>query len=308
MKIYLASLSLEILLKYHELYPQKKLNVLRSFGVPSKENLGFLKTHRQKIDSLILDSGTYTLNNKKSKDGFIVTLEGYKKYALAFGHYFDFIFNFDSKFTEDGFETNIDNQRRLEEAGLHPVPVVHDIYGDEVNHYIEKKYPLVAIGSFQITSIGSLQMVVEKLHRAGIQIHLFGNTSFEFLAPLPIHSCDSTSWAMRSSYGYIRYWNPANKGVNKTDEIYLEEYLNDLSQKKITISKYKFRDQLNEYLGRELGLTVEDLYKGKFYQWLVNTHYYTELEERMTELHKQKGFDTEIKRQKCTGSCAFPQE
>lgn len=295
MKIYLASLSLDILLKYHKLYPQKKLNVLRSFGVPSRENEGFLKTHRQKIDSLILDSGTYTLNNRRSKDGIIVSLEGYKKYALAFGHYFDFIFNFDSNFTEDGFETNIDNQRRLEEAGLHPVPVVHDIYGDEVDYYIEKKYPLVAIGSFQITGIDSLQMVVEKLHRAGIQIHLFGNTNFEFLSLLPIHSCDSTSWAKTAGFGEIKYWNPKKQGMNKTDDIYLEEFMNDLAKKPNRISAYKYREDFEEYLGRELGLTLEHLYKGKFYQWLANTHFFAGLEERINAIHQQKAFDTDIK-------------
>jgi hypothetical protein len=263
--------------------------------MPSKHSEFFLRTHRDKIGSIILDSGTWTLNHKKSDAGIRITLEGYKNYAKAFGHLFEFYFNFDSNFTDEGFGENIFNQIRLEEAGLHPVPVIHDIYEDEIPYYIEKKYPLVALGSAQITDIYSLEMVVDRLQRAGIQIHLFGNTSFDFLSTLPIFSCDSTSWMARSAHGFIRYWNPHNKGLNKTDEIYLEEYLNALDKKKITISGYPFRKDLEEFLGKELELTIEDLYRDKFNQWLVNTHYFAELEKRLNEIHRKKGFKTDPK-------------
>ena len=297
MRIYLADFSLDVLLKYHELYPERRLNVLRSFGTPSKDTEGFLRTHRDKIGSLILDSGTWTLNNRKTTGGMKITLEGYKNYAQDFGNYFDFYFNFDSNFTDEGFGTNISNQVYLEDAGLRPVPVIHDIYGDEIPHYIERKYPLVALGSAQITDIYSLQMVVDRLQRAGIQIHLFGNTTFEFLSSLPIYSCDSTSWAKTAAFGEIKYWNPRKTGKNKTDEIHLEEYLNALAKKATekTISRYPFRKELEEYLDKELGISGDDLYKNKFYQWLVNTHYYVELEERITLIHQQKGFNTDPK-------------
>lgn len=224
-----------------------------------------------------------------------ITLEGYKNYAQDFGHYFDFYFNFDSNFTDEGFGANLSNQIHLEEAGLHPVPVIHDIYGDEIPYYIDKKYPLVALGSSQITDIYSLEMIVDKLQRAGIQIHLFGNTTFEFLSSLPIYSCDSTAWVKTGAFGEIKYWNPKKGGRNKTDEIYLEEYLNNLDKKKNRISAYKYQNDLKEFLHKTFGITVEDLLdsSGKFYQQLVNTHHFAQLEDRINQIHKQKGFNTE---------------
>jgi len=285
------------MLRYHEIFPGQKLNVLRSFGTPSKNTEDFLRTHRDKLGSIILDSGTWTLNNKKTTGGIKITFEGYKNYVKDFGDEFDFYFNFDSNFTDEGFGENIVNQIRLEEAGLHPVPVIHDIYGDEIPHYIEKQYPMVALGSTQITDIYSLEMVVDRLQRAGIQIHLFGNTNFEFLSTLPIFSCDSTSWAKTAGFGEIKFWNLKKEGINKTDDIYLEEYLNSLDKKPNRISAYKFRSDLLEYLDRTFGLTEDDLVgpDGKFYQWLVNTQYFVELEERINQIHRQKGFRTESK-------------
>jgi hypothetical protein len=225
-----------------------------------------------------------------------ITLEGYKNYAQDFGSYFDFYFNFDSNFTDEGFGANLSNQIYLEKAGLHPVPVIHDIYGNEIPYYIERKYPLVALGSSQITDIYSLEMIVDRLQRAGIQIHLFGNSTFEFLFSLPIFSCDSTAWVKTGAFGSIKYWNPKKEGRDKTDDIYLEEYLNNFAKAKNSISTYKYRNDLKEYLHKTFGITLEDLLgsSGKFYQQLVNTHHFNKLEERINQIHQQKGFNTEV--------------
>jgi hypothetical protein len=34
---------------------------------------------------------------------------------------------------------------------------------------------------------------------------------------------------------------------------------------------------------------------GKFNQWLVNTHYFAGLEDRINQIHRQKGFNTDPK-------------
>ena len=134
MKIYVADLSLDLILKYAQLFPERKINVLRSFGNLGKDERGICITHRDKINSLILDSGTYTLNFAKNP-GLNISVDTYEAYLLAFGQDYDLYFNFDSDFSKNGFTTNNEHQRRLERAGLNPVPVIHDIYGDEVEYY-----------------------------------------------------------------------------------------------------------------------------------------------------------------------------
>ena len=157
MKLYHASLSLKVLLKYHESFPEKKLNVLRTFGDLNHEMKAFCKTYRDKVGSLILDSGTWTLNNAKTDLMNKINCKNYKDYVAEFGKHFNFYFNFDSDFLGDETETNYQNQVALEEQGLKPVPVVHDIEGNEIDHYIDKGYSIVALGSSQITSVDTIR-------------------------------------------------------------------------------------------------------------------------------------------------------
>jgi hypothetical protein len=291
MRIYHAAMALEILLKYHEFFPEKKLNILRSYGLPSNENRDFMETHRGKIGSLIMDSGTWTLNNPGSvKSGFQVTFTGYINYAKHCAHHFDFIFNFDSDFSENGFVTNLENQKRLEDAGLNPVPVIHDIYGDEIDYYIEQDYPCLALGSFQITSLNTLSWVVEKIHEAGIKVHLFGTSRFQYISALPVFSCDSTTWVQTGAYGSIFYWNPHNPGKNKTDKIYLEGYFQSNSKTGVPFSQYHYRDELEAYLKDTFGIYYEDLLgnEGALYQRLVNLHCLVQREELVTKMHEPK--------------------
>ena len=161
MKLYLASMNLEVLLKYHQLFPQRRLNVLRSFGRLDKHDYGFVKKHRKKVGGLILDSGTWTLNNAKTPSPAI-TLPNYIRHLSLFGKDYDFYFSFDSDFTENGFGINFSNMREMEEAGVKPVPVVHDILGKEIDEYIERGYKRVALGSKQIKKPATLEYAINR--------------------------------------------------------------------------------------------------------------------------------------------------
>jgi hypothetical protein len=258
----------------------------------------FCKTYRHIVASLILDSGTWTLNNAVTELKNKITLSNYINYIKTFGDYFDFYFNFDSDFIGDADETNYINQITLEGCGLNPVPVVHDIEGDEIKHYTDEgceKYPIVALGSAQIKSVRTLDNVMSKFEGSGIRIHLFGHAKFDLITNFPLYSCDSTAWSHRGQYGFIHYWNPKKEGVNKTDKIYMEEFMEAGKERKITFSNYEFRDDLDKYLFNDLGVTESDLLgpDGAFYKQLVNLHYYVQLEEIVTEIHRKKGFNTE---------------
>jgi hypothetical protein len=298
MKLYHASLVLKVLLKYHQLFPDKKLNVLRTFADLNPEMMEFCKTHRNIIGSLILDSGTWTLNNTKTELKNKITLLNYISYLEMFEDYFDFYFNFDSDFIGTADETNYLNQVELEGHGFNPVPVVHDIEGDEINHYTDKgceKYPIIALGSAQIKSVRTLDYVMSKFEGTGIKIHLFGHAKFDLITNFPLYSCDSTAWSHRGQYGFIHYWNPEKDVVNKTDKIYMEEYLEADKELKNTYSNYEYRNELDNYLYYTLGVTESDLLgpDGAFYKQLVNLHYYVQLEGIVNQIYRQQGFNTE---------------
>ena len=267
MRIYHASLNLKTMLQYKKLYPEKKLNVLKSFGMLDNEMLGFFKDHRSKMGSLILDSGTWTLNNAKSDVAARINLSAYRDYLLTFAHYVDLYFNFDSVFSDDTDEINYQNQLVLEEAGLNPIPVVHDVYGDEIDYFIDKGYTTVALGSKQNGNPKVLEHAFDKFSSAGIRVHLFGNMKFSSVTNFPIWSCDTTAWTQRGLWGFIYYWNPHRETHDKTDKIYMEEYMDITKKHQFTYSNYEYRQELDDYLYNDLKITTGDLYgpKGGFY-------------------------------------------
>jgi len=293
MKIYQASMALQTIRDYHNLFPAKKLNVLRSFGILDNEMYAICVTFRRLIDGLILDSGTWTLNKAKSVElKRRITRKNYAAYLQRFSELFDFYFSFDSNFTEEGFEQNYTNQFLLEKRGLTPAPVVHDIKGHEIQTYIDRGYDRVALGSTQIKSVRTLGKVMERFEGTGIKIHLFGQTKVDLLANFPIDSCDTAMWAREGGWGYIRYWNPKKEGENKTDRIYLEERLQGSQEKARSFSTYEFREDLERFLDETFKLTHYDLIgsKGASNKRLVNTHYFVQLEDIVTRIHARKGF------------------
>ena len=295
MKIFISSISVDIVKRYKKLFPDIKINVLRSFAVLDNDVALLCTRYRQYIGGLILDCGTWTLNQAPSAVAANITVEKYIAYLKTAAKYFDFYFNFDSNFEPEGFEENYVNQLKIESAGFSPVPVVHDIEGKEIQTYIDRNYPRVALGSRQIKTLATLQKVMSKFAGTGIKIHLFGQTSFDLLANAPVHSCDTAMWAREGGWGKIRYWNPLKPGENKTDRIYLEEYIPTDPSEGIAFSKYPYRREFEEYLWNTFNLEYDDLI-GKdraINKQLVNTHYFVQLERIITDIHKRKGFDTE---------------
>ena len=57
-----------------------------------------------------------------------LSLAGLISYLQEHSHRFDIYFNFDTDFSDHGFSHNIANQIKMEQAGLLPVPVIHNIF------------------------------------------------------------------------------------------------------------------------------------------------------------------------------------
>jgi len=294
MRIDQSSLNKWVLTTHKQKDTKKDIHVLRSYGNRDKEDQYFRTNLRDLCATLDYDSGAFSINHRQERSGPSVSFRGYLEYLKSYHSYYDRIYNFDCDFGDEGFDTNIYYQKRMEDAGLRPVPVVHSIFNDdEIEYYIQSEYKTVALGSPQITDYGTLAYVMDKFKGTKIKIHLFGNTSFEFLTSFPIYSCDSSTWAMTGKFGDIKWWNPQKDGLNKTDKIYLEEYIPPRSNVKL-LSTYEYRQELFEYLHNELGVTEYDLLgpDGTYFKQLVNLHYYLKLEEVVNQIHREKGFWT----------------
>ncbi|GAB4490104.1 MAG: hypothetical protein OHK006_22520 [Thermodesulfovibrionales bacterium] len=216
------------------------------------------------------------------------------RYLKRYGCHFDYYFNLDSDFEPTGYGNNIFNQKRMEDAGLRPVPVIHDLYGPEIDYYIQQKYPIVAIGSKQSKNLLQLHIAVKKIYRAGIKVHLFGSTSYELITGAPIFFCDSSSWAQTGAFGHINYWNPQKMAPDKTDRIYIGEYIKNNDKDAHLFMTYKHKAELKEYL-KSMGITYADLMGkgGALCKQIVNLHYYMTLEQIASEKHRKLGYMTE---------------
>ncbi len=280
----------------------KKINVLLSYGIPS--DVQQFDNAKELIDNIILDSGAWTLNNKKSGGGIVITNKGYEIFLKKFGHMFKYYFNLDSNFfsTPEGFRENLNNQKKLEEAGLKPVPVIHDYYRFEIDYYIDQGYDIVALGSIfnpitkkQERTYSDVAYAVEKLIKlkSDIKIHLFASSSIIYLPKFPLFSSDSSNWSQNSRYGYILYWNENKKGFNKTEKIFFEDFYEEEEDKqnRVYFKGCKNHESLEDLTNR-LGITDEDLIglQSYYYRKMINTVYYIKIEEEITKEHKRQGF------------------
>jgi hypothetical protein len=293
MKIFHSDLTTDVVLKYKQLHPDKPLRALISYGKLGIHHSNLMLSHRSFIDGLIMDSGTFTLNQNLKKYRDSITFEGYRSYLGQFAKKMDFYFNFDEDFSKNGFTKNFGYQIDLENAGFSPVPVVHDCYGPEIQTYIDRGHKLIAIGSGELKHAGldELYRIVNGIYQKGVKVHFLGCTEYKKLAYTPVYSADSTTWNRTGSSGRIFYWNPNRMGYNKLDKIAVD----DKPPKRLTryhIRDYLFRNQLEDYLCHELGLSINDLLGRNrlLNRALVNIHYFVLLEELINSKHKEQGF------------------
>lgn len=220
-RIYLSSMTIGHLIEFAKRFPHIKLNVLLSYALLDNNINGFLKIHRGLIQGLILDSGVFSLKAlalKMTPDELFLKFRTYCSYShKSWG----LVFNFDRYFRLDSYDKNLAYQIDLEKAGIPVVPVIHNIYNNDVDKIIARGLPehrTVAIGQCTgRTTLKNIRPAVMKLYDAGAQVHFFGSSEFRVMAQLPITSCDSTSWCKYVGLGIVLYWNPKKSGFDKTD-------------------------------------------------------------------------------------------
>lgn len=293
MRLYHASLTLKVLKKYYELFAEP-LNVLLSIALIGGETSGFLIDNRHMVNSIVADSGAWSV--AKSKLTFLI--DALISYLRLWGHLFDFYFNFDTDFTEQGFTTNYSNQQRMEMAGLSPVPVVHNFHNFEIDFYLSfKKYPWLALGSAQSKNFDDFRYAVDRIkwQDSKVKVHWFGGSRYEWLIQTPVASCDTSSWAKTGAFGDIYYWNDKMEGVYKGHSIRVGGYMKDKDDGSYHIMTYPWRKELEEYLHINFRFELGDLfgYDDKLNMQLINTRYFAELEKRINAEREKRGIPLE---------------
>ena len=294
LKIYLSSFKLDILLAYKEMYPKSEVNVLISYAMRNNDFYDLIRTHRDKMSSLILDSGAFTKNSAKNREfADLIDIRGFKAFCLAGNNKdcFDFIFNFDEDFTDHGFEINYYNQLELMDSGIEVVPVVHDYLGEtpEMDVYIQERYPIIALGySKKNKTVNNIIAASKKIKDAGLKVHLLGKSSYSELKKFKyIDFNDSSNWVQATRFGYIYYWNKYRPEGKEEDTIRFkdDEYL--INDGMPYFEEYVNRQELETYLKDELDITYEKLYghNSNFYRELVNTHYYINLQDHLRKIN-----------------------
>ena len=309
MKIYLSSFTIEALTEYCKIFPDEKLNILLSFAFRSNKYLEFMTTYKDKISSLILDSGAFTLNsstNKKLLDG--ITFEAYKGYLNLFSDNFDYYFNYDANFDKDGLFDNLYYQVNLQNKGHKPVPVVHNYQDSELELYLNEphwSHDIIALGYAEDKWEGdNIERLALRIHEAKKKVHVLGVASYRKLVNTPIQYSDSSSWVQYGKYGQIRFWN-VNKDPGKiknindpdmTDTINFKDGYTKVKAKEKFSDDYYYttyygKKYLEEYLGNVFGWEWHELLPPKnIKRMLVNIHYFVQLQKRITERHIAQKF------------------
>ena len=205
-------------------------------------------------------------------------------------HFIELINNFDENYFSG---LNYRHLLKLEEAGLTPVPVIHSLYDGEIEYYVEKKYPIVALGSSYATELDALKFVFDKFSKnPGTRIHIFGTTNYESLIEVPAYSVDSSSWGTSGKFGELTYWNTESDKVDKTERIYIGGYYHPHKEPEHNFETYYCKQQLEKYLEKTFGFTYDNFlgFNGYYNLQVVNIHHYVELEKRITAEHRKKGF------------------
>ncbi len=299
MNLYLSAFAEKYLVAYTNIFPDEKLNILVSYGSRTQNIAKFIFDRKDHINSIILDSGTYTKNfAKNASTRNKIDFSGYSAYLDTLHEYFDCAFNFDPNFESHGQIENDEYMDLLMKKGLNVVPVVHSYSEEEVECYLAQGHKIIALGFSEgnktAKNIAKLSRIIDA---AGAKTHVLGVSTWKMLANNPIAYCDSSSWVKHGIYGVIRYWNESKDvpdGEDKTDSIYFNDYLGHGKNNMENFLEYKYKDELYAWIKETFGWEYYELLSSdsRDKRVLINIHYFVQLQKRISERHAELGFNT----------------
>lgn len=186
--------------QYYSLQIIRKLNDMKI----KRRTKPKIKKRKRIAPELFIDSGAFSAWTQKvaiDLKEYIAFIKKYEKY-IAYYAVLDDIEN---------PNITLQNQIRMEAAGLKPVPCFH--YGEPeayLRGYLDRG--IVALGGMVPISTAKLRPWLDHLftkylcHKNGmpkIKVHGFGMTSIPLMTRYPWYSVDSTSWVATSRFGGI---------------------------------------------------------------------------------------------------------
>lgn len=109
---------------------------------------------------------------------------------------------------------------------------------------------------------------------------------------------DTTKAGLRGpgdgGYGYLQFWNEHKQGVNKTDKVYLEDYLNTGKKRESCYSHHPQKREIDEHLDRTFAMTYGDLIgqDGFYNRMVANTHFFVRYQRKVNDVQRRNGFFT----------------
>jgi len=254
MKIYVGG---GLSLKYS---PDLQLNVLESYWALKTRRE--LKIEKPFVKRFFLDSGAFSAWSQ----GATIDLDRYIGFIKKFEDKIDVYANLDNIINVNETE---ENQKKIEDAGLNPLPVFH--YGEpfEILDKLLNKYNYVALGGMvPIPTIkldpwltSCFERICNEDGTAGKKIHGFGLTTISLMRKYPFYSVDSVSPVLTGAMGGIM----------------------TVGGQVISLSRNKRIDKITELTVKTLGYNIDELFTNYKARVLVNLNYFNELEKELTK-------------------------
>jgi len=198
--------------------------------------------------NLFLDSGGFSARTAGA------TINVYEYINFLLKNKIELYANLDTKSVEE----TLDNQQKMEEKGLKPLPVYHysELINEETRYLLDKycqEHPYVAIGGVvrgirrKKDRITYLKYCFNIAEQYGTKLHGFGITDPKLLERFKFYSIDSTSWISGSRYGFTYFFEQGKvkafrpkkntkgqgKFLDKFNAIQWKKYADYLEEEKI---------------------------------------------------------------------------
>jgi len=181
-----------------------KLRILLSYWYYKDVNLDelFAKYFTRPYPDVMADSGGFSAETQGAK----IDIAEYAEWIHRYNHLFTTYANLDV--IGDAVAT-AKNQRKLEDAGLSPMPVFH-ASGDfgPLKELLADGYSYIALGGLVPYSMQPkirMRFCIKafQMARDRAVFHGFGVTSWELMSSLPWYSVDSSSWGQGFRFGSV---------------------------------------------------------------------------------------------------------
>lgn len=297
MRVYQSSILMSHVERFHNIDENIFLNVLKPFihgnnDVSNSEILHAID-NRNIFNSLFVDSGVYELFSRKSNVNFEHSFNRYATMIKSYHGDIDHYANFDIDFREEpNSPVNKRYQKRLEDMGLKPIPVLHSLNPKEIKYHIDCGYKFVSISSKVLSGNNgwiAVSKAIDTFYDKGIKVHLLGAGSYNRLKDCKAWSCDCSSFGKWASNGRAIYFSEANqkevtitfRSCNTKGDMNNDYYNAN--------GMHAIRMEYENNVLSHIELTCDDLAGDPTNVVLANSFYFYLLEKRITEIQKMNG-------------------